>query len=646
MVQIAVRESGSAPSFAQGRSMRNSPATLALRWKDQRVTVDGTLTKIITTLEGSVGLIVEHHVEHISGKGYLTLHSAVKNVGNDPITVDALSSFSIGGITPYDGADAPNRLRLHRFRSAWSAEARPEVLTFEQLGLENSWTGFIPRCERFGVVGSAPLNGFVPLAAVEDTAAGVIWAACVEAVGTWQMEVYRKKDEAAFSGGLGDREFGHWWKVLAPGDSFISPRAWVTVTAEALPTAWDRLLQMYSEIENPASEADLPVIFNEWCTSWGNPTHANLLALTRRLEGSGVRHIVIDDGWAERPPEANCQSNGDWNLNREAFPEGIKAVVDAQRAQGFDAGIWFEFEVVNPGSQAWGNTEHLLHRDERVLEVGTRRFWDFRDPWVHRYLGIKVRTFLKQNGLHYLKVDYNETIGFGIDGAESPGEGLRQHLEGVVAFFRHLRDEIPELVIENCSSGGHRHSAPFLRVCAMSSFSDAHETPDIPIITANLLPVVPRSKLQVWAVLRKTDDARRLYYSLAATFLGRMCLSGDVHELSVDQWAIVQRAINLYRALAPSLNEDTYQRFGPVVSSYNHPEGWQAVVRNTATTCLVVAHTFAKAPAQISVPLPPGTWKTGDTYSEPGTNMRNENGHVMWKQPSDFSGAVWVFQAK
>jgi len=33
-----------------------------------------------------------------------------------------------------------------------------------------------------------------------------------------------------------------------------------------------------------------------------------------------------------------------------------------------------------------------------------------------------------------------------------------------------------------------------------------------------------------------------LIYSLAATFLGRMCLSGDAHELDAKQWAAVQRA--------------------------------------------------------------------------------------------------------
>lgn len=34
-----------------------------------------------------------------------------------------------------------------------------------------------------------------------------------------------------------------------------------------------------------------------------------------------------------------------------------------------------------------------------------------------------------------MKIDYNETIGIGCDGAESPGEGLRKNMEASVSFI-------------------------------------------------------------------------------------------------------------------------------------------------------------------------------------------------------------------
>ena len=94
----------------------------------------------------------------------------------------------------------------------------------------------------------------------------------------------------------------------------------------------------------------------------------------------------------------------------------------------------------------------------------------------------------------------------------------------------------------------------------MSSFSDAQEGEAIPIIAANLQRLMLPSLAQIWAVLRHTDDATRLSYSLAATFLGRMCLSGDIESLDDQQWQMLAAATWLYRLAAPIIeNERSYR---------------------------------------------------------------------------------------
>lgn len=89
-----------------------------------------------------------------------------------------------------------------------------------------------------------------------------------------------------------------------------------------------------------------------------------------------------------------------------------------------------------------------------------RRFWDMRQEEVISYLEDKVVGILKRYGFGYLKIDYNDNIGIGCEGAESLGEGLRQSVEVSRRFFERIRRKIPELVIENCSSGGHRLKPP------------------------------------------------------------------------------------------------------------------------------------------------------------------------------------------
>lgn len=637
LVQVRLADDPCPVQFANGRTMRNSEATLGLKFLRQRATKN----KIITTLKNSRGFTCDHVLEWVSGEGAVRMSTKFRNTSQTPLTLELLASFSLGGISPFAKDDAPNRLRLHRARSCWSGEGRIDSTAFEQLHLEPSWTAYGINVERFGQVGSMPVRGFFPFAAIEDTGAGVTWAAQIAWLGSWQMEVYRRDDFVQLSGGLADREFGHWSKNILPGESFITPEAIVTVVHGSLDDACARLTASH-RLGAPPIENKLPIIFNEWCTTWGHPNHENVIALADRLVGSSVKYLVIDDGWAERPTE-RMQENGDWIVAKKKFPHGLRATCDEIRKRGLIPGIWFEFEVANKGSKAWTKIKHHLHRDGRVLNVGSRRFWDFRDPWVHEFLTKRVTGLLRDTGMGYIKVDYNETIGLGCDGAESLGEGLRQHLQGVRRFFQGIRRALPDLVIEICSSGGHRLEPSMLELGSMCSFSDAHETRDIPILAYNVQRLVPARTNQIWAVLRPNDDEQRLVYSLACTFLGRMCLSGDVYNLSEKQWSIALAAQSLYRQAAPIIAEGISQRTGPDQFSYRHPQGWQSVLRmaRNGRQALVVAHTFEKAPAKgITLVLPPGKWRlAGSLYGGKKPPAIND-GKLFLPLLSEFQGCV------
>jgi alpha-galactosidase len=285
--------------------------------------------------------------------------------------------------------------------------------------------------------------------------------------------------------------------------------------------------------------------------------------------------------------------------------------------------------VAGETAAAFHMTDHLLKRDGQTLTVGSRRFWNLNDPFVVDYLTERVINLLRDTGMGYLKVDYNETLGIGVDGVESGdasgdaslGEGLRRQIEGVYSFFERIRAALPDLVIENCSSGGHRLEPSMMARCSMGSFSDAHETREIPIVAANLHRLILPRQSQIWAVLRKSDDDRRLVYLLTATFLGRMCLSGDVTELNEHQWSLALQAQHLYARAAPIIKHGRSYRLGPAVTNYRHPRGWQAILRvgdageSAGREALVVAHSFgADIPPEITLTLPEGTWRIADSF--------------------------------
>jgi len=620
LVQLKCMEDDQTPGFAQGRTMRASPSTAALRFVRQRVVEKSGATTVITTLKHPSGLIAEHHLSWRGEVPVFSSHVRVRNAGKKPVTLEMVSSFSLGGMSPFAADDAPEQLRVHRFRSTWSAEGRLESRPVEELNLERSWIGYGIACERFGQVGSMPVRGFFPFVALEDCRAGVVWGAQLACAGSWQMEVYRRDDFVALSGGQADREFGHWFKTLAPGEILETPAA----TLACLQGNLDQLCQRLTSAQEaplarlPAIENELPIVVNEWCTSWGSPTHDNLIALAKRLQGTPARYLVIDAGWYKSDHTEWGEAHGDWIPSTTLFPQGLKAAAHAIRELGLLPGLWFEMETVGKDSTVFSSAmEHFLQRDGRPLQVGARRFWDFRDPFTVEYLTGKVIHLLRDCGFGYLKVDYNETIGMGCDGAESLGEGLRQHIEAVQGFFRAIKKALPDLVIENCSSGGHRLEPSMMALCSMGSFSDAHETREIPIVAANLQRLILPRQSQVWATLRKNDSPQRLAYSLAATFLGRMCLSGAVHDLSASQWKLAGSAMELYRRVFSVIREGVSTFHGETGPSWRHPRGWQAVARISPNKdrALVVAHAFARPfPKQATIPLDGRGWKLDEAW--------------------------------
>jgi alpha-galactosidase len=646
LVQLKCQKDPYPGDFSQGRTLRNSASTLGLRYDSQRVATEGDRTTVTTILKSVHGFVCEHLLSWCSDDEALEVSTVFRNDTDRPITLEMLSSFSFGGITPFHPADSPNRLVVHRFRSAWCAEGRLESSPIERLHLERPWNAFAALSERFGQIGSMPVRGFFPFAAVEDTGAHVCWGAQLAWAGSWQMEVYRRDDLVTLSGGLADREFGHWLKTIQPSQSFETPKAYLAVAEGDLLTLCQRLTAMMQHGADlqPTIEADLPIVCNEWCTSWGNPTHENLLAMARRLADSETKYLVIDAGWFAGENGVWYREHGDWVPSRRAFPKGLPATATAIRDFGLIPGLWCEMETCGPDSTAFSMADHLLKRDGSPITVGDRRFWDLRDPFVHDYLSERVIDLLRTCNFGYLKVDYNETIGIGCDGAESLGEGLRQQIEGVYAFFRKIHNEMPDLVVENCSSGGHRLEPSMMALAAMGSASDAFELREIPVIGANLHYLILPRQSQIWSVLRKNDDAQRIVYSLAATFLGRMCLSGEIVELDESQWGLVKAGQRLYRQVWPIIKHGVSYRYGPELASYRHPQGWQAVLRvaDDQERALVVVHAFDKPfPSYARFELPATRdWKLASVFPSNDQSPELKGYHLACPLKAPFSASV------
>ena len=174
------------------------------------------------------------------------------------------------------------------------------------------------------------------------------------------------------------------------------------------------------------------------------------------------------------------------------------------------------------------------------------------------------------------------------------------------AVIEKVKEEVPGIVLENCASGGHRLEPKMMSVMSMASFSDAHECEEIPIIAANLHRVIHPTQSQIWAVIRQDDSLKRIAYSISNTFLGRMCISGDVTQLAPEKWNLIEQGISFYGKIKDIIKEGQSYRYGPKIKSARHPEGWQALLRvGKNKQAYVVIHVFdGKLPEVIEIELP------------------------------------------
>lgn len=632
MVQLKLTGDIYDAAYAMGNSLRNSETVLRLVYEGQHHSVLDGIHHIDTVLIDNRGYKVTHCLRWKVGTRYLRVHCVFTNTKEETCTLEMMESFSLSGLSPYLTGDGHGGMKVHRIRSVWSQEGLHEAIPLEELQLDPAWDPHAVRCERFGQAGSMPVNKFFPFAAVEDCVNHVFWGAQIAHHASWQMEFYRKDDGLSLSGGLADREFGHWMKEVKQGESFTTPEAILTV---AHTESFDRLTERLTEaaLEGlacvPETEFELPLIFNEYCTTWGNPSHENITGILEKIKGKGFRYFVIDAGWYKEEGIPWDVSMGDYEVSKELFPEGLDKTVQAIRDAGMIPGIWFEIENVGSASRAYHMEERLLHKDGKVLTSYFRRFWNMRDPWVEQYLTDKVIGTLKKYNFGYLKIDYNETIGIGCDGAESLGEGLRQNMQATSQFIEKIKREVPGIVIENCASGGHRLEPGLMSQVCMASFSDAHECVEIPIIAANLhRSILPRQS-QIWAVIRTNDSLKRIAYSIIYTFLGRLCLSGDVTGLSTDQWKVLDEGMQFYKEIAPIIRDGQSTLYGQRNVGNRYPKGWQGVVRvGKEGNAYVTLHVFGGAlPEQIIIRLPDNCPTTiTKVYSEKTEEVVIENG--------------------
>lgn len=576
-------------------SFRSSETLEHLKFKEQKIKEDDEAVTVITTEESEDNYGIKHFLKWYRGENGFEVYTEFFNNSGKSLKLQYLTSASLDAISPYLSNEGSKDLFFHRFKAGWSMEGLHQEDSLTALGLEQAWATS-GECIKLGAIGSRSVREYHPYGAIEDKRNNVIWGVYLAHNASWQMELSRYKESVSLSIGLADSMTGDWNKWIKDGQSFVSPKAIISVTTGGIAELSNKMLSMRHRPIDAYGEEGMGIAYNDYATTWGHPTEESMLKMADFLKSGKTKYLIMDAGWFF--PRG---SNGDWVVNTDAFPNGMKHYTNEVRKRGMIPGIWMEFENIGKNSKLFGEkcASMKLKCEGKIIvghciNGGLGNFFDFRNKEVIEYLDDKVIKFLKDNGFGYLKIDYNISTGIGVDGDESPGENLRQHMEEVRKFIIKIKNEIPDIIIENCSSGGCRLEPSMMDITAVSSASDTHEVYEAAVVAANLHYLAPPRQNQIWSTLKPEYSKERFSYVISQGFLGRLCWSGFVTELSDEQLKEMFEAERFYEKVSPIIKHGNSYIFRTDICSFHSPTGTQAVVRYSEDEnyALVVTHSF------------------------------------------------------
>ena len=293
----------------------------------------------------------------------------------------------------------------------------------------------------------------------------------------------------------------------------------------------------------------LAIIFNDYMNClWGDPTAEKEYPLIDAAAEAGCEYFCIDAGWYSAG--IWWDNVGEWQESRERFPEGMKKVTDYIRSKGLIPGVWLEIEVMGincPKAKNVPDDWFFMRHGKKVYDR-SRYQLDFRNPEVVAHADEVIDRLVRDYGVGYIKMDYNIEPGIGTEiNAESVGDGLLQHERAYLSWLDRVFERYPDLIIENCSSGGMRIDYAMLQRHSIQSTSDQDDYRMYATIAANSPTGLCPEQSAIWSYPLTEGDREEVVFNMVNAMLLRIHQSGHLVYISDERKALVKEALDCYK---------------------------------------------------------------------------------------------------
>ena len=255
--------------------------------------------------------------------------------------------------------------------------------------------------------------------------------------------------------------------VLEPKQKFATPHLALTYSEEGMGGVsrnFHRWARTEGMLHRGMGTGDL--LLNSWEGLYFDINEERMLKMMDDIAQLGGELFVMDDGWFGDKYQRNNDSStlGDWVVDKKKLPGGLKTLVRAAREKGIKFGIWIEPEAVNTQSELFEkHPEWALQTKGRELKLGrggTQLVLDMTNPAVQDFAFRIVDDLLTQYPeIAYIKWDANASIqnvgSLYLPMSKQSNLYVDYHL-GLLKVLKRIRAKYPEVVIQDCASGGGR----------------------------------------------------------------------------------------------------------------------------------------------------------------------------------------------
>lgn len=241
--------------------------------------------------------------------------------------------------------------------------------------------------------------------------------------------------------------------VLHPGEEIRTP-SMLALFYQGNQWRGQNLLRQFILAHHRPQKNGKPLQSPITCGNWGgSPASVHMENIQKFIQHRlPMEYYWIDAEWYGQGGWAG--NVGNWEINKGIYPEGFKPLAELLKSDKRELMLWFEPERVMKDTQ-W----YREHREWLLDTGGSTLLMNLGNSNACRFVTDFISSRVKDYQLGCYRQDFNMDPRPFWEKADAPDrQGMTEirHIEGLYTFWDELMARDPNLIIDNCASGGRR----------------------------------------------------------------------------------------------------------------------------------------------------------------------------------------------